>query len=266
MTEFGKDHRLRIYFGTRLFEAQGLFFDKDGTLVDLHHQYSTLMDKRVEKILDHHPGKKEEVRSALCRAVGYDPHSRTIAPSGPLAVATREQTLKIVIHFLSQQGFPLGEGEKIARESFRLADLELGLDELIRPMNGLYSLLQALNGGKIFLACLTNDEHRRAQSILEFLKISVFFHLVLGGDEVNRPKPDPEMIETACKRLMLLPEQIVYIGDTAADMIMAKRAGAGLAVGVLGGAANESLLSAEADIVIPNLEAISIPDNREFIN
>jgi phosphoglycolate phosphatase-like HAD superfamily hydrolase len=45
-------------------------------------------------------------------------------------------------------------------------------------------------------------------------------------------------------------------------MIMAKKAGAGLAVGILGGAANESLLSAEADIVIPNLEAISVPGNN----
>jgi hypothetical protein len=38
--------------------------------------------------------------------------------------------------------------------------------------------------------------------------------------------------------------------------------GAGVGVGVLGGAANESLLSAEADIVIPNLEAISIPGSN----
>ena len=69
------------------------------------------------------------------------------------------------------------------------------------------------------------------------------------------------MIEAACQRLRLLPHQIVYIGDTVTDMIMAKKAGAGLAVGVLGGAANESLLAAVADVVIPNLEAISVPRN-----
>jgi phosphoglycolate phosphatase len=257
---------LQVNFGTRLFETQGVFFDKDGTLVDLHHQYSTLMDRRVEKILAHHPKEKEGLRGALCRAVGYDPDSRTIAPGGPLAVATREQTLKVVAHFLSQQGISLEKAENIARESFHSADLELGLDALIRPMNGLYFLLQALNRKKIILACLTNDEHRRAQSILEFLKISVFFQLLLGGDEVIRPKPDPEMIDAACKRLMLLPGQIVYVGDTVADMVMAKKAGAGLAVGILGGAANESLLSAEADIVIPNLEAISIPGKKHWSN
>ena len=74
------------------------------------------------------------------------------------------------------------------------------MDELIRPMKGLYSLLQALKGKNVSLACLTNDEHRRAQAILEFLKISEFFQLILGGNEVNRPKPDPEMIEAACQK------------------------------------------------------------------
>jgi phosphoglycolate phosphatase len=261
MTEFGKDPRLRIYFGTRLFEAQGLFFDKDGTLVDLHHQYSTLMDKRMEKILARHP-QDDGFRRALSRAVGYDVDSRTIAPGGPLAVATREQTLKIVTDFLVQRGLPLASAENIARESFQLADLELRLEELIRPMDGLYSLLQGLRGENVSIACLTNDEHRRAQAILEFLNIAEFFRLILGGNEVNRPKPDPEMIEVACRRLTLLPRQIVYIGDTVTDMIMAKKAGAGLAVGVLGGSANESLLAAEADVVIPNLEAISIPGNN----
>jgi len=58
-----------------------------------------------------------------------------------------------------------------------------------------------------------------------------FFNSFLGGNEVNRPKPDPEMIEVACRRLALLPHQIVYVGDTVTDMIMAKKAGAGLAVG-----------------------------------
>lgn len=253
---------MQIYFGTQVFEAQGLFFDKDGTLVDLHHQYSTLMDKRAEKILAHLSQGKEGFRRALGRAVGYDVDFRKIAPGGPLAVATREQTLQIVIHFLSQQGFPLEKAENITRESFRLADQELELDELIRPMSGLYSLLEALNGRNIPLACLTNDEHRRAQNTLEFLKISAFFSLILGGDEVTCSKPDPEMIKTACQRLMLFPKEIVYIGDTVTDMIMAKKAGAGLAVGVLGGAANKSLLAAAADVVIPNLEAIFVPSNH----
>ena len=249
---------MQIYFGKQPFEAQGLFFDKDGTLVDLHHQYSTLMDKRAEKILARYP-QEDGFRRALTQAVGYDVDCRKIAPGGPLAVATREQTLKIVVGFLSQQGLPLERAESIARESFQLADRELGWEELIRPMEGLYALLQSLKGKGVSIACLTNDEHRRAQAILEFLKIEEFFQLVLGGDEVTRPKPDPEMIQNACKRLRLLPRQIVYVGDTVTDMMMAKKAGAGLAVGVLGGAANESLLGAEADIVIPNLAAISVP-------
>jgi phosphoglycolate phosphatase len=249
---------VQIYFGSRPFVTRGLFFDKDGTLVDLHHQYSTLMDKRVEKILSRYP-QEDAFRHALCRAVGYDAERRTIAPGGPLAVATREQTLKIVTDFLAGQGLPGETAEKIARESFQLADRELEWGELIRPMEGLDGLLHSLKGEKISIACLTNDEHQRARAVLEFLKIAESFRLVLGGDEVSRPKPDPEMIQEACRRLRLHPREIVYVGDTVADMIMAKRAGAGLAVAVLGGAADESLLAAEADVVISGLAAISVP-------
>jgi phosphoglycolate phosphatase len=249
---------VQMYFGSRPFAARGLFFDKDGTLVDLHHQYSTLMDKRAEKILSRYP-REDGFRRALCRAVGYDPESRTIAHGGPLAVATREQTLKIVSDFLAGQGLAGEKAEILARESFQLADRELGWKELIRPAEGLNALIASLRGKEISVACLTNDEHRRAQAILEFLKIAEVFRLVLGGDEVSRPKPDPEMIQEACRRLGLHPREIVYVGDTVSDMVMAKRAGAGLAVGVLGGAADESLLAAEADVVISGLMEIFIP-------
>ena len=248
---------MKIFFGSRLFETRGLFFDKDGTLVDLHHQYSTLMDKRAEKILIRYP-QEGGFRRALCRAVGYDPESRTIAHGGPLAVATREQTLEIVSNFLAGQGLSGEKAERIARESFQLADRELGWEELIRPMEGLTALLSSLGGKEVSVACLTNDEHRRARAILEFLKVAEFFQLVLGGDEVSRPKPDAEMIQEACRRLGLHPREIVYVGDTVFDMIMARRAGAGLAVAVLGGAADESILAAEADVVISNLRAISV--------
>jgi len=101
---------VQIYFGKRTFEAQGLFFDKDGTLVDLHHQYSTRMDKRTEKILARYP-QEDGFRRDLARAVGYDMDSRKIGPGGPLAVATRDQTFKIVVDFLSQQGLPLKRAE-----------------------------------------------------------------------------------------------------------------------------------------------------------
>ncbi len=252
---------MRIFFDSVAFEARALFFDKDGTLVDLHHQYATLMDKRVEKILARYPKEGEELRRGLCRAVGYDPDSRKIAPIGPLAVTTREQTLQVVADFLLQRSVPLERAKNIARESFDLADLELRLDVLIRPMEGLYPLLQVLQGKNALIACLTNDEHRRAQAVLEFLRVADFFHLILGGDEVSRPKPDPEMVAKACEQLNIPARRIAYIGDTVADMKMAKKAGAGLAVGVLGGAADRPLLSAEADVVIPNLSAISISPN-----
>ena len=253
---------MRVLFDSWEFEGAALFFDKDGTLTDLRHQYINLMEKRLERLSVISPFDRVEIRRAIGLAAGYDEKTKTISPAGPLATGTRTETVAAAAKALSKHGMAMDKALKIAKQAFLEADQELSLADLIKPADGLIPVLSSLYLHGLIIACLTNDEHRRAQSILEFLKIATFFQLILGGDEVNRPKPDPEMIEVACQSLGLLPEQTVYIGDTVADMIMAKKVGAGLAVGVLGGAANESLLSAEADIVIPNLEAISIPGSN----
>jgi phosphoglycolate phosphatase len=79
---------------------------------------------------------------------------------------------------------------------------------------------------------------------------------------VTRPKPDPEIFQKACQQLSLNPRRVAFFGDTVSDMTMAKKAGAGLAVGILaGGISTRSLLQEAAHIVIDNLKDVSILHN-----
>jgi len=251
---------LQIYFGTRLFNAQGLFFDKDGTLVDFHHQYASLMGKRTDLILSHWRENADSLRKALGRAVGYDLKTGMISPTGPLAVKTRKETIEICAAVLSQHGMPWEEAYGLTFWAFQQADKDLTMEELIEPSEGLVSLLTLLKERGVLLACLTNDDIRRATDVLAYLGISGCFDLVMGADDVLYPKPHPEIFEKACQRLGLLPKQTAYIGDTVSDMVMAKKGGAGLAVGILGGASDRSLLSQEADVVVENLKSITVLD------
>jgi phosphoglycolate phosphatase len=249
---------LQVSFGSRTFEASGLFFDKDGTLVDFHHQYATLMEKRCELMLSHCEGDGEILRKAIGLAVGYDPETREISPFGPLAIGTRSETISAVAEVLTQYGMPREKAHDMVFRAFLQADQELKIEQLVRPVDGLVSVLSSLRESGLILACLTNDDRRRAQAVLNCLGVSSYFDLVLSADEVTHPKPDPEMFQKACHRLDLHPWHIAFIGDTVADMAMAKKGGAGLAVGVLGGASDRSLLSQEAEVVIDSLEAISV--------
>ncbi|MBM4465425.1 MAG: HAD family hydrolase, partial [Chloroflexi bacterium] len=48
------------------------------------------------------------------------------------------------------------------------------------------------------------------------------------------------------------------VGDTVADLLMARRAGAGLCVGVLSGVGDPALLAAHADVVLRSIDEIGI--------
>lgn len=61
---------------------------------------------------------------------------------------------------------------------------------------------------------------------------SLVFDTSVCDDDVNRPKPDPEGILLACRRLGLKGEEIVYAGDSSVDIDATMEVG-GVFVGAL---------------------------------
>lgn len=55
--------------------------------------------------------------------------------------------------------------------------------------------------------------------------LSEHFDVVVLDDDVSRPKPDPEGILLAVRRLGLAPQRAAYVGDTASDVEAAALAG-----------------------------------------
>jgi phosphoglycolate phosphatase-like HAD superfamily hydrolase len=49
---------------------------------------------------------------------------------------------------------------------------------------------------------------------------------VVGGDDVNRPKPAPDGLELSCLRLGTAVTEAVYVGDAAVDLQCADAANA----------------------------------------
>ena len=67
---------------------------------------------------------------------------------------------------------------------------------------------------------------RACQILLEACDLAPFFQVILGADEVARPKPAPDGIEEACRRLGVGPGQAAYIGDAPYDLEAARRSAA----------------------------------------
>jgi phosphoglycolate phosphatase len=97
------------------------------------------------------------------------------------------------------------------------------------------------------MAIATNKPSYFARDILKALEMDHLFAEVLGPNDVEKPKPDPEMIELAMRRIGLGPDEVVYVGDMLLDIEVARRAGIAVYALPTGSASRETLLDGRPD-------------------
>ena len=92
---------------------------------------------------------------------------------------------------------------------------------------------------------------RRATVDLAFARLPIahFFDTVVGGDETERHKPEPEPLLLGLERLGASADEAAYVGDSPYDMQAAK-AGGLHAVGVTWGGIHDRAALADADVIV----------------
>ena len=65
-----------------------------------------------------------------------------------------------------------------------------------------------------------------ADLMLRMAGIRTYFTTVTGGDEVSRPKPEPDLPRHAAKAIGVAPPEAVVVGDAAVDILAGRAAGA----------------------------------------
>ena len=98
---------------------------------------------------------------------------------------------------------------------------------------------------------------RRATVDLAFARLPLahFFDTVVGGDETERHKPDPEPLLLGLERLGAEPGEAAYVGDSPYDMRAARAAGMH-AVGVTWGGIHSRAALADAEVVVDRAEEL----------
>lgn len=74
------------------------------------------------------------------------------------------------------------------------------------------------------LAIITNKPERFIAPIINGLALNGLFELIIGGDTLEKRKPDPLPLNYACQQLSVTVEQCVMIGDSKNDILAAKAA------------------------------------------
>ncbi|WP_328347663.1 HAD-IA family hydrolase [Streptomyces violaceus] len=123
----------------------------------------------------------------------------------------------------------------------------------VTPCAGVRTTLDRLRP-VVPMAVFTGASRRAADILLTAVGLREHFSVVVGGDEIERPKPDPEGVLTACALLRVPADACVYVGDAPTDLEAARRAGALAAAAGWGHLYNAS---APADFVLKTPEDLA---------
>lgn len=127
-------------------------------------------------------------------------------------------------------------------------------EDLAYVYPGVIETLEELKQRGYRLGVVTSKFRDSAMHGLELFKLTDYFEVVIGLDDVQNHKPDPEGILKAMD--ILDTKKAIYVGDNPSDMMAAKRADV-LAVGVewsMRGA--QSLLDAGGDVIIKEMKEV----------
>ena len=238
-----------------------ILFDKDGTLIDIHHYWSSMLRLRTTKIVDKWFGKNRMYKSIereLLDAMGVDLVLEKIKITGPVGIKPREFIVEVASNIVRLNGVNIRniEIEKIFQE----VDINTSKDmnQLLKLLPGVLSLLNNLKMMEVSMVLVSNDITSRARLAMESLKIDHFFKEIIGGDEVQNTKPSPDLAFLVAKKTGNSLDSMMVIGDNPVDIEMGISANINLNIAVLTGLSDIKSFSNLNCMIINNLESIGV--------
>ena len=228
--------------------VRGILFDKDGTLIDFRATWVPAYRGVADELADRLGGGAPMAAVLLARQ-GYDVAVDEFADDSPLLWETNEAIAA------AWAATPEIAG--------RIDVLEVVLrhfSDLVRyppqPVGDLEALLARLRRRGLALGVATMDDTAIAHAHLRHLGIADSVDFVVGADAGHGAKPAPGMVHAFCAACGLEPAEVIVVGDTPADLLMARNAGCAGAVAVLTGAMSAHVLAPLADRVLASVQEI----------
>jgi phosphoglycolate phosphatase len=231
----------------RQFKAQAIIFDKDGTLIDFDAMWGGWVIYLAEQL---HLVSGLNVREPLCLALGYDDEHKKVLAHGKLAATPMHLLYRLTVDVMQSLGLNATEAERIVEQAWRIPDPVISAKQFT-DTRALFWQLHS-NGIKIGIA--TTDDRAPTQSMIEAFDIEAYISTMVCSDDGIKAKPAADMVLTICERLNISPSKVMVVGDTTADLKMARAAGAGLVVGVLSGVSSARDLVEYADVLIDSVD------------
>ena len=196
----------------------------------------------------------------------------TLIDSGPIILASMQHAVRTVLGRdipRDELGMTIGGQGIVAQmqaidvehaddllEAYK--DHNDGLHETLEAFDELVALLPGLKAEGRKLGIVTAKRHRTVALALErFPALADAFDVVVGFEDTERHKPDPDPVLLAVDRLAGTPGQAAYVGDSPFDIGAAKAASVyAVAVGWGGIHPDDRLLAEEPDAFVRTPEEL----------
>ncbi|HEY7537230.1 MAG TPA: HAD-IA family hydrolase [Gaiellaceae bacterium] len=193
----------------------------------------------------------------------------TVVDSGGIILASmRHATLTVLEQELSDEqlmsavGGPGLEAQMRAFAPDRVEELVQAYREHNEPLHdglesfdGLDEVLVRLKSEGRRLGIVSAKRRRTVELAFARVPLGHLFDVIVGGDDTERQKPDPQPLHVALDRLGAEAGDAAYVGDSPYDMKAAQAAGV-YAVGVTWGGIHDGALLEDADVVVHTAEEL----------
>ena len=183
--------------------------------------------------------------------IGFDPTTGRVAPGGLLATGTMAGIEETVARVLRRWCPSIAAARRATAAAWLVPDPAARAG----PLGDLPHVFRQLRADGRRIAVITTDDRAPTDATLRALGVREWVEAIVCGDDGFGVKPAPDAVIAVCHAFRTEPSRVAVVGDTPADMAMAREAGAGLLVGVRTGIGSEDDL-ASADVVVDSVEAL----------
>ncbi len=135
-----------------------------------------------------------------------------------------------------------------------------------RLMPGAMEALRTLSQNGLQVGICSNKPIAFTRDLIAFLGIEPYLHVVLGPEDVAKPKPDPDMLCEAMIRLKVSAKETLYIGDMVVDIQTARAANVAVWVVPTGSEDIETLRRAQPNRLLRDLYELADIEKENLSN
>ena len=231
------------------FKPDAIIFDKDGTLIDFNVMWGNWTLQLADRL---QASVGLDIRQALCDRYGYDMARRKVLSDGNLTCTPMWRLRELMIEVVASLGMPVAEASCAVAKAWHVPEPVT----LARPFTDIQKLFTNIHRLGIKIAIATTDDRDPTQALLEAFRVKDMVTTMVCADDGIKVKPAPDMVTAICQRMNVRPRNVMVVGDTVADLQMARSAEVGYVIGVLSGVGSLAHLTPLADILIDTIDTL----------